>query len=62
MEEAGRLALPASDLRRRLEAAEEHHLLQEGDAITYPSRMPHWNANYGTDPVTVLFCLTPPSF
>jgi transcriptional regulator with XRE-family HTH domain len=42
--------------------AEEHYVLQEGDAITFPSRLPHWNANHGDAPATVLFCLTPPSF
>ena len=41
---------------------DEHYVLREGDAITYPSRLPHWNANHGTEPATVLFCLTPPSF
>ena len=41
---------------------DEHYVLREGDAITFPSRMPHWNANHGTTSVTVLFCLTPPSF
>jgi len=42
--------------------AEEHYVLREGDAITFPSRLPHWNANHGEEPVKVLFCLTPPSF
>jgi len=41
---------------------DEHYVLREGDAITFPSRLPHWNANHGERPVTVLFCLTPPSF
>jgi transcriptional regulator with XRE-family HTH domain len=41
---------------------DEHYVLREGDAITYPSRVPHWNANHGAEPVTVLFCMTPPSF
>jgi transcriptional regulator with XRE-family HTH domain len=41
---------------------DEHYVLGEGDAITYSSRIPHWNANNGSDPATVLFCLTPPSF
>ncbi len=41
---------------------DEHYVLRQGDAITYPSRIPHWNVNNGTDPATVLFCLTPPSF
>lgn len=42
--------------------ADEHYVLREGDAITFPSRLPHWNANHGDEPATVLFCLTPPSF
>jgi transcriptional regulator with XRE-family HTH domain len=41
---------------------EEHHVLREGDAITYSSRIPHWNVNRGSRPTTVMFCLTPPSF
>ncbi len=41
---------------------DEHYVLQEGDAITFPSRLPHWNANHGDGPARVLFCLTPPSF
>jgi len=42
--------------------ADEHYVLREGDAITFSSRLPHWNANHGELPATVLFCLTPPSF
>ena len=41
---------------------DEHYVLRDGDAITYPSRLPHWNVNQGDEPVTVIFCLTPPSF
>lgn len=41
---------------------DEHYVLREGDAITFPSRLPHWNVNQGDTPATVLFCLTPPSF
>jgi transcriptional regulator with XRE-family HTH domain len=41
---------------------DEHYVLREGDAITFPSRMPHWNMNRGDAPASVLFCLTPPSF
>ena len=41
---------------------DEHYVLREGDAITYPSRLPHWNMNHGDRPASVLFCLTPPSF
>ena len=42
--------------------AEEHHVLAEGDAITYSSRLPHRNVNNGDRPAIVLFCVTPPSF
>jgi len=42
--------------------ADEHHVLRTGDAITFSSRLPHWNMNNGDTPVTVLFCLTPPGF
>jgi transcriptional regulator with XRE-family HTH domain len=42
--------------------ADEHYVLREGDAITFPSRLPHWNMNRGDTAATVLFCLTPPSF
>lgn len=41
---------------------DEHYKLEEGDAITYPSRIPHRNTNLGDRPARVLFCLTPPSF
>ena len=41
---------------------DEHYVLREGDAITFPSRLPHWNMNRGDTPASVLFCLTPPSF
>jgi transcriptional regulator with XRE-family HTH domain len=41
---------------------DEHYVLREGDAITFPSRLPHWNMNHGDVPASVLFCLTPPSF
>ena len=42
--------------------SDEHYVLREGDAITFPSRLPHWNMNHGEEPATVLFCVTPPSF
>jgi transcriptional regulator with XRE-family HTH domain len=41
---------------------DEHYLLEEGDALTFPSRLPHRNVNRGDRPARVLFCLTPPSF
>jgi transcriptional regulator with XRE-family HTH domain len=42
--------------------ADEHYVLREGDAITFPSRLPHWNMNHGDAQAVVLFCVTPPSF
>jgi transcriptional regulator with XRE-family HTH domain len=42
--------------------ADEHHVLGEGDAITYSSRLPHRNRNPGHERALVLFCVTPPSF
>jgi transcriptional regulator with XRE-family HTH domain len=42
--------------------ADEHHLLDEGDAIAYSSRLPHRNQNPGDGPAVILFCLTPPSY
>jgi transcriptional regulator with XRE-family HTH domain len=42
--------------------ADEHHLLEEGDAIAYSSRLPHRNRNPGDRQAVILFCSTPPSF
>lgn len=42
--------------------ADEHYRLEAGDAITYSSRLPHWNVNRGKSAARVLFCITPPSF
>lgn len=41
---------------------DEHFVLDEGDAIAYPSRVPHWNMNRGRRRARVLFCITPPGF
>jgi transcriptional regulator with XRE-family HTH domain len=41
---------------------DERHVLDEGDAITYSSRLAHRNVNNGDRPAVVLFCVTPPSF
>ena len=41
---------------------DEHYILAEGDALTFPSRLPHRNINPGHRPARVLFCLTPPSY
>lgn len=42
--------------------ADEHYHLDQGDTITYSSRLPHRNVNRGAHPAVVLFCITPPSF
>lgn len=42
--------------------ADEHYHLDEGDAITYSSRLPHRNVNRGPAPARLLFCITPPSY
>jgi transcriptional regulator with XRE-family HTH domain len=41
---------------------DEHHVLRDGDSITFASRIPHWNMNLSESRTVVLFCLTPPSF
>ena len=41
--------------------SEEYHLAT-GDAVTYPSRIPHRNTNPGPGVTRILFCMTPPSF
>lgn len=48
--------------RLELWVADEHHLLEEGDTVTYSSRLPHRNVNPGDRPAVVLFCVTPPSY
>lgn len=48
--------------RLELWVADEHHLLEEGDSVTYSSRLPHRNVNPGDRPAVVLFCVTPPSY
>ena len=50
------------DGRLELWVADEFHVLESGDSITYSSRQPHRNRNPGPGPATVLFCATPPSF
>ena len=41
---------------------DEHFHLEQGDAVTYSSRIPHRNTNNGPRPARLLFCITPPSF
>ena len=48
--------------RLELWVADEHHVLEEGDAVTYSSRLKHRNRNIGDTTAVVLFCVTPPSF
>jgi transcriptional regulator with XRE-family HTH domain len=48
--------------RLELWVADEHHVLEEGDSVTYSSRLKHRNRNIGDTIAVVLFCLTPPSF
>ena len=48
--------------RLELWVADEHHVLEEGDSVTYASRLKHRNRNPGNTTATVLFCVTPPSF
>ncbi len=38
------------------------YVLEAGDSITYPSTVPHWYRNAGTEPVTALWVITPPTF
>jgi transcriptional regulator with XRE-family HTH domain len=41
---------------------DEHFHLEEGDAVTHSSRVPHRNTNNGARPARILFCSTPPSY
>lgn len=38
------------------------HVLEPGDSISYPSTIPHWYVNAGTEPVTAIWIITPPTF
>lgn len=48
--------------RLELWVADERYVLEEGDSVTYSSRLKHRNRNIGDRTALVLFCLTPPSF
>lgn len=41
---------------------EENYLLEEGDSITFESRIPHWNRNPGPASAEVVWIITPPSY
>lgn len=38
------------------------YLLEEGDSLTFESRIPHWNRNPGDTKAEVLWIITPPSY
>jgi transcriptional regulator with XRE-family HTH domain len=41
---------------------DESYLLEEGDSLTFESRLPHWNRNPGPTKAEVLWIITPPSY
>lgn len=47
---------------QHLWVGDEHYVLRHGDAIAFPSRMPHWSVNHRDKPAVVLFCVAPPSY
>lgn len=42
--------------------ADETYLLEEGDSITFESRIPHWNRNPNDTRAEIVWILTPPSY
>jgi transcriptional regulator with XRE-family HTH domain len=51
-------------LKGRLEfrVENESYVLEEGDSLTFESRLPHWNRNPGHTKAEVLWIITPPSY
>jgi transcriptional regulator with XRE-family HTH domain len=41
---------------------DESFVLEEGDSLTFESRIPHWNRNSGDSKAEVLWVITPPSY
>jgi quercetin dioxygenase-like cupin family protein len=41
---------------------DETYVLEEGDSLTFESRLPHWNCNTGATKAEVLWVITPPSY
>jgi transcriptional regulator with XRE-family HTH domain len=41
---------------------DESYMLEEGDSLTFESRLPHWNRNPGHTKTEVLWIITPPSY
>jgi transcriptional regulator with XRE-family HTH domain len=48
--------------RYEITVGEQSFVLEEGDSITYPSRLPHRGRAIGDQPVRTLWVITPPSF
>ena len=51
-------------LKGRLDfwVGDEHYALEEGDSLTFESRLPHKNRNPGPGQAEVLWVMTPPSY
>lgn len=48
--------------RLEMNVAGEVFLLEQGDSLTFESRLPHSNTNPGPDETEVLWIITPPSY
>jgi transcriptional regulator with XRE-family HTH domain len=51
-------------LKGRLEfrVEDQSYVLEQGDSLTFESRLPHWNRNPGPGETEVLWIITPPSY
>lgn len=38
------------------------YILEPGDSITYPSSVPHWYSNPGSEPAVSIWAITPPTW
>lgn len=48
--------------RLEVTVAGEAHLLEQGDSLTFESRLPHSNVNPGPERAEVMWVITPPSY
>lgn len=48
--------------RHEVHVGDERYLLDPGDAVSYPSTLPHWYRNPGPEAVTAIWVITPPTF
>jgi transcriptional regulator with XRE-family HTH domain len=48
--------------RMAIWAGDDHAVLRPGDAITFPSRLPHRWKNVGRGALTAIWAITPPSY